>query len=506
MTEEDSTKHKPAGRAVLNVVFASAGFVVLRLFLTPIRMKLLSGALSPEQYGTISLISVSISFIALVSSCGSMEFLFRFLPGRSKEYQYGILKTIFKVFGSLSIAIAVGMAIVLIIAGPGKLDMGVSGILASAVLLILSVHIIHRIYFLMATRGYAQCRLLQLVRADAWFVPLVIFAQFGTWNTDMALWTWAIWLALAIVLTWRWMPLESVFAVKAPPGTTKQMLSFGLPLMPMVLGEWLYRIVSHYVLLDAAGAETVAVYGIAVNLAMVGFFVGTGILDIFITEFNKARNALHITDTNLLHKDPGLRIRFTVMTRYIAAVSIPVIAVLCWLSEPLVRLLTHPEYLDAAAIAPWAAAMPLMFLINYVFSKVLLSMDKTKVVGVAWLASAILMISLNIIIVPHMGGRGAALANSISLALLSLFLAIRLRCWKWIILTELKLPRIVIYTILCAGGCYGLGNHTEFSPLVTVGLGAILCVTASLGFGLLSIADIKGVLSRGSVSKGKDDE
>ena len=58
-----------SGRLV-GVLFASFGFVALRFLLTPLRIKILTSLLDKDEYGKLTLVSLTISFLSIVFSLG----------------------------------------------------------------------------------------------------------------------------------------------------------------------------------------------------------------------------------------------------------------------------------------------------------------------------------------------------------------------------------------------------------------------------------------------------
>ena len=66
---------------VLSILFASVGYLCLQFILTPIRIRILTTILTKEQYGTLTLVIMTISCISTVISLGSFEYLLRKIRG-----------------------------------------------------------------------------------------------------------------------------------------------------------------------------------------------------------------------------------------------------------------------------------------------------------------------------------------------------------------------------------------------------------------------------------------
>lgn len=480
-----------SSRAMFGVFFASFGFIACRFLLTPIRIKVLTSLLDRETYGALTLISVTVSFLTLVGSIGSLEYMLRKLPGSPSNSQRGVFRVVLQYFGGLSVAMALTGAGVLALWNPSTLRLGFGDLIACGLMLVLTVHMIQRSYFLMARSEYVRARLSQLYYAETWFLPLLLcFIWPWTLTASHVLWIWVTWLALTMLVTRRWVALGEVFREQPPPSTLKNILAFGLPIFPMILGEWLFRLIDQYVLLGMKGLSTVAVYALAVNIAMVGFVMGSSVLDILITEFNRIRNRVGGRTVDDLVSSIEIKRSFTAMLRYALTLYIPVGAALCTIGWSLVRFFSGPKFDEAALIMPWTALIPLLFLVNLIFGRVLLSLDKSRTVGFATLAAAVLTLGLNLALVPGLGGQGAALANTLSMGCLAVFLGIRVRCWKWILWPELRGPALVAFALLCAGGLWATRYFFDGRHLLILVVGAAWCVAIMFLMKLVSRDDV----------------
>src|SRR5947199_8281799 len=87
-------------RSLIHFFAFSFGYIALRAVLNPVQIKVLTSWLSPEQYGTLTLITIAAWEVAHISSAGHYEFLVRRLPGRSAAYQQEVLALVWRYFGS----------------------------------------------------------------------------------------------------------------------------------------------------------------------------------------------------------------------------------------------------------------------------------------------------------------------------------------------------------------------------------------------------------------------
>ena len=444
--------------ATLSVLFASFGYIAIRFILVPIRMKVLTTLLGKEQYGTLTLVILTISFITIVASLGSLEFMLRKLPGTSDAYQNSILKRVIQVFGGLSVFLGVVGAWVCSAWSPIKLDMSTIDYMICGVILVLMVHVAQRVYFLMGKCMYARSRLLSLLYADAWVLPLLAFLFLDSITTRMVLLVWAASCFAAIVLSSIWIKMRDVWREGNSAATVAELIQFGVPVLPLILGEWLFRLVDKIALVALTDTVTMANYTACINIAMVGFMAGTGVLDLLMAEFNGVRNQYETSNLEMLVFDAELRKLFSAILRFSCVICIPLVAALCCAGLQLLRFLTGPEFHDAAFILPWTAAVPFLMLLGLIFGRTLMAVDRTKIVGLSTLIAAGLNLLLNLWLIPLYHELGAAVATTISLGLLALFLAFQVKVWKWIDRSVLMPMRLLFVFSLTMVGATGLTN------------------------------------------------
>lgn len=487
-------------KPLVNVFFASFGFVVLRAALGPARIKILTTLLTKEQYGTLTVISLTVSFITLVSSLGSLEFLLRKIPGRSDYYQNSMFKTILLFFGGLSVVLAVAGMGLLLWRQPAKISLSVFNILACGLLLVLTVHVNQYFYFLMGLSKYALSRIAQLLQGDTWFLPLIVFFWVGTIQISHVLWVWVVWLALTVAVMVRWIRFSRVWSTRASRIELAEVLGFGLPLLPLILGEWMFMVQDRYVLLYWVNVEAVANYNLCMSIAMVGVLVGSALLDILLVEFFKLRNRVEGQTLDELSAHPELRHHCSDMVRYALLVGIPFGAALFALGAPVIRLLSSAKFLDAAPLLVWLAPLPVLYFAFIIFGRVLLGVNQNARVGIATLVGAVLNILLNMALVPFLGERGACLAAVAGYAILAVYLGRRVRIGRWLVWRDLKPVRLVCLLGLCLLG-YGLCARylSRFGSLAVLMAAVLWTLGGIVVLGLAKKSDLRlvfGIFAR----------
>jgi O-antigen/teichoic acid export membrane protein len=467
-------------RGLLQFVFFSFGYIALRAVLNPVQIKVLTSLLSPEQYGMLTLITIAAWELAHLASAGHYEFLVRRLPGQTKAYQREVLGLVWRYFGSFVASLAVVIVMALLIFQPAKITLEPIQLVIAGSCSVVLVFLFQRIYFLTACAEWMRVRTLQLIWSDTWFLPILLAAAFVSITLDIVLVCWLLWLLVASVLAYRW--------VKGNAGERStrsvrigEVLRFGAPLLPMMLGLSLIGLLERYLLAFLRDVEAVARYTLCFNIALIVYAVGTAVLDLFIPEFNKECNRIAAREGPKVRASETLKLLCTTMLRYSLLIALTGGLFLLLCSRQLIAIVSQPAYSSAAQILPFLALVPLFYLLWSLFNRILMAQSNTRVIGMATLVITVVNVGLNIVLIPYLGEIGCALAFTISLVLLALFTGGYVRVWRWINWTRLHAGRLALVTAFNGAGIYVaqamLGHYALICVLLASGW-CLLCIVA----------------------------
>ena len=416
---------------LLGILFASVGYLGLQFILTPIRIRVLTTILTKEQYGTLTLVITTISCLTTIVSLGSFEYLLRKMPGRGQDEQLALLGVTLRFFGGLCLLVAaagVGVLLVLFRQAGGLTP---PAVLACGVGLIVHFYVLMQTYWLLARSSLVPFRVTQFFYSDFWFVSVVAVGVLIPLTMPTIIWTWALWLLLVVAVTRRWFPAGAALRSRAEDSVLREILAFGVPLLPMIFGEWLFRLGDRYIVLAFLDIRSVANYTLCMNIAMIVYMVGLSLISLVLPEFNMVKNTTESGDPKTGWTSPRMRELFTLMLRYSLVLSLPGGIALFLVGSDILAVLSDPEFHDAAFIFPWAAPVSLFFLLQVVCNRTLMAFDRSRLVGSLTLAAAGINIGLNLWLVPILHERGAALATVMSLAFLACCSAWCIRAWRW---------------------------------------------------------------------------
>ncbi|HZE73245.1 MAG TPA: oligosaccharide flippase family protein [Pyrinomonadaceae bacterium] len=190
------------------------------------------------------------------------------------------------------------------------------------------------------------------------------------------------------------------------PTLLKQLLRFGLPLIPAGLAYWILNLSDRFFLQRYADLTQVGLYSVSYSIAAV--------LHMVIGWFNTA----YAPYCYSIAKEPGATTIYArVMVYSIALLTLLGLGLSLFAREAL-ALLTPPSYHAAAPIVPLIVLSYLFFEVYYIVS---FGFDLTRKTGYAPFiigTSALINLGLNVVLIPRYGMYGAAVATLVSYMLL----------------------------------------------------------------------------------------
>ena len=121
-----------------------------------------------------------------------------------------------------------------------------------------------------------------------------------------------------------------------------------------------------------------------------------------------------------------LRRNYTILTKWVVSLTLPIFLVLCLFPEAVLNLLFGAGYIAAA---PALRILSLGFIVNNLFgpnANTLLALGESRFIMWSVLAAAIANVLLNIALIPSLGIVGAAIASAVSLTLSRIIVAVKL--------------------------------------------------------------------------------
>ena len=223
----------------------------------------------------------------------------------------------------------------------------------------------------------------------------------------------------------------------------REALHFGLPRLPHGFAHNAIALSDRYLLSLFVTMTQVGVYSIGATFGLaLKLFLGA--LDYawgpFYLGAMKGRRAKEI---------------YSAVTTYVLTIEVLLVTGLSAVGADLVRLMTTPEFYDAAAVIPWIA-IGVLFQGVYQLTSIGLTITKrTRYYPVATGVAAAVNIALNLFLIPRFGVLGAAWANMVSyatLATVAMYLSQRHYpiAYEWSRLARLVMAAVLGYVLAAA--------------------------------------------------------
>ena len=269
----------------------------------------------------------------------------------------------------------------------------------------------------------------------------------------------------------------------------KEMLAFGLPLVPAALGGWILVMADRYFLQFLSTPDQVGLYSLGYKFGLViqAMVVGPIQLAWLPFLFSAAKG-----------KESG-RMYSRIFTYYILVI-LPIALAISVLSREVLAIMAEPSYYDAYKVIPMITLSYVLYGCFYMLPVGINLEAKTKYLALLVGGAAILNLGLNYALVPGHGMMGSAVATLICYALLPVgayFISRRyLRVdYEWIRITKIIVAAAVIYAAsLFAGRSYPL-VHSH----VTVGAFKLLILLTFPG-----LLYLLGFYRREEISKARE--
>jgi len=357
--------------------------------------------LGPEVFGSLTLALVLVSIFAMIGDGGVYSAVSREIT-RAPERERALLANAL----GLGLAVAVVAALGALVAS-WALYPGADGALVRQGAAILVIQVLATA--LTGTAGahlVAHQRLVPVAVASgaaalAFLVVLglTLLLDWGFAGVAAAYATSATLVAAPIAVTWR----EHGVAIAADLAEWRQLARWAAPQGAIVIVSVLYFRIDSILLSFLGTDRDVAYYGLAYKVIEVLMFVPTYFMASLFAEFARGRR----------HSDE-LSGRAQAAFTLLQLAALPVLVVFTVFAAQVVRVVGGPEFAGAAAPLALLVAAMLPFYLGVLFSQALIAQGEPGRLLVLLLAVLAANVALNVLLVPSLGARGAALAVLLS--------------------------------------------------------------------------------------------
>jgi O-antigen/teichoic acid export membrane protein len=186
-------------------------------------------------------------------------------------------------------------------------------------------------------------------------------------------------------------------------------IAFGMPTVPGSLSSWIVNFSDRYIIGILLGTVAVGYYS-------PGYTLGFMVISLFIAPFSFLLPAVlskHYDEDDI--EEVKTIIRYSL--RYFLLLAIPSVLGLSLLSKEFLTTIATQEISNNSYLITPFSALSALFLGAYaIIAQAIVLEKRMKIIGAIWTLAAVLNLSLNLILVPHLGIMGAAVTTLLAYA------------------------------------------------------------------------------------------
>ena len=472
-----------------DIGFVAAAQIAVSLLLF-VRLPILTKWLGASLYGTWSLIWVTIVLITPLATLGLGMAMIRFLAAERDvdRIRERFLSVVFTVFLA-----GVVVSLILILCS----DLFASSILGD----INSSHLIRLASFMILTQALSQMSIafFRTFRQMKWYSALLVTkaaAQVGL-MVYLLLLGWDLRGVIVAVLASDILCIAIAFSValrqigfRFPRFTEmNDYLKYGLPLVPTSAMLWIMSSSDRYIIGYFMQAKDVGIYAAAYSLAHINSLFLGPLQTILLPTVSKSYDNGDMAKTRTYLK---------YSLKYLVMLSIPAAFGLSVLALPLLRILTTMEFTSGSMVVPFIVLGLVIFEFHRICLYIFYLVKKTYWVARLLIISAALNIGLNLLLIPHLGILGAAVATLIAYAVLGILtVVVSFRYFKFDLGFSFIMKSIMASAIM-ALAVWLLNPVSIIWVIISILLGVVIysaMILALRGFNKKELSLVKDLLS-----------
>lgn len=426
-----------------SIVYGLSGMVTrfISVFLTPIY----TAIFAPADYGVASLVitlSALLNILLILSLDNSMARWF--YDSEDEQDRNATLNTF--LWSCLAVAALLALLVIVfrvqiaevilrqpeaapLLALMGfNLPLGVFSVFTTNVLRMQRRAVYTAVFTLVTSLANIALSILLIVRLDFGLYG-IFYAQIGA-SIISAVWSFAI---------YRQRISPTLFDLER----WKRMFAFSMPLIPGTLAFWVLNLSGAYFIQLTGDASEVGLFQIGSNIAS-GMVLFTGAFQMAWGPFAYS-----------IHKRPEAKQTYAQSLLIFVAVTASMSLCVMLFAPEILMVLTNPNYYDAAFVAGLLAFNHVIIGVSTIASIGPGIAGNNKAYGAAMVASAIVLVALNFLLVPRYGKEGAATSMLISQSLIPI--AVFLHGQKLY-----PIPYKFGKAVLIAGASFLIGTFTMF--------------------------------------------
>lgn len=207
--------------------------------------------------------------------------------------------------------------------------------------------------------------------------------------------------ALYIIIGCRVVP-KGISILSANNLLVKEMLRYSIPLIPGAFSWWLNASADRYIMSWFRPIGELGLYSVASKIPGIQFMV-----------MNALMGAWEISAVEKFGTEENRQFFSEMFNRY-SNFLIIICSTICVISKPVAYILYQKDFFDAWRIVPYLSVASVFEILSLFIGTIFTAAKKTKMIFATTTIGAISNIILNILLIPRLGGFGAATATAVS--------------------------------------------------------------------------------------------
>ena len=305
-------------------------------------------------------------------------------------------------------------------------------------------------------------------------ITLVLLFKFGI---DGLLWGSIVAIAIPLPLLWKVVIEKPSLKTGIPINSISKMAKYSLPIMVGGLAAWIIAFSDRYLLAFFRNSAEVGIYSACYSIASMSILLLTNLFYLADRPI-----AMHIWEKEGKERSKEF---VSELTRYYLMIGIPAVVGLSVLAKPVINVLVAQNYYEGYRIIPFVALGYFFLGLGNRFQLGTLFFKKTHFIMLCTIASGLLNIGLNFLLIPKYGYLAAAITTLIAYAfylILNIAVSIRFFIWEF---PFKSLGRIVSASCVMGMVVYYIGNSLTSSAIINLPIG--ICIGTVIYFFMLFV-------------------
>ena len=245
------------------------------------------------------------------------------------------------------------------------------------------------------SQAYGQVALITLLVLNGYGLSAIVYGVLAIWAIEFFI--------LLIMIIRQ-------IGVRIPHfSMIKEYLSFGIPIIPGAISLWVIAVSDRYVIAYFLGVSSVGIYSAAYRLGSILSLVAIAIALVLPPTLSRLYDEGKIDE---------VKTQLSFSLKYFLVLAVPFVFGASMLSKRVLMVFSTPVIAsEGYFVVPFVALSTLLYGVTLIMAQSLRLVKKTRILAGTWIVVGPVNLTLNILLVPHIGILAAAITTLIAYSL-----------------------------------------------------------------------------------------